>query len=397
METTEIVSEHTGDGDLPAIGDARVCIIPNLLVEKEERAANTGTKVFPICNDADMKDLSTSTEELRSLCFPASFSLIEAQLEVVPPGATSASFSSHSTGTVSKHGMYSGTDSHASDGMLAQLMQKSAAFNETVTKLTKSRHGRSGQRWIVDSHSNNVIRLVTGCIPILKGGKIMMVSASKKNEWILPKGGWEMDEDIEESAIRETYEEAGVIGVLGPKLSEIQYETRKARQRRLSLAERLLKSKLGSETKFSSGWSDVSQLSEDDHISGEKDEPSSDSLITHQTAQSPETTGKPNIQIGTTQAAAANKDIPSEMPMHNLVESHAQTDTHLVRESPSEVYTHICANMFPLYVKEVMASWPECGRLRKAVDIDEAIELLAKRPEMQSMLQDLKANGLHKV
>jgi 8-oxo-dGTP pyrophosphatase MutT (NUDIX family) len=51
-----------------------------------------------------------------------------------------------------------------------------------------------------------------------------------------PKGGWEMDEELEESAIRETYEEAGVIGVLGPKLSEFHYETRKA-LRRLLLAD----------------------------------------------------------------------------------------------------------------------------------------------------------------
>ena len=362
----------------------------NLYREKKEaRAANTGTKVFPICNDAGMKELSTSSEELRSLCFPATFSLVEAQLEVVPPGVTSASFASHSTSTVSNLGMYSTSESHDSDGMLSKLMQKSAAFNGTVKKKTKSREGRSGQRWIVDSGSDKVIRLVTGCIPILMGGKIMLCSASKKNEWILPKGGWEMDEELEESAIRETYEEAGVLGVLGPKLSEVQYETRKAKERRLSLVEEL-KLKGCAETKFSSGWSDVSQLSEDDHISSEKAEIFGDTLETHYAAQSPSTSGKPKIVIETQTIFK-----PSKKALRAPIEIQANTDAHVVRD-PS-VYSHVCANFFPLYVKEVMTDWPECGRLRKAVDIDEAIDLLAKRPEMQTMLLGLKARGLHLV
>lgn len=362
---------------------------PLYVETKGARAANTGTKVFPICNDAGMKELSTSSEDLRTLCFPATFSLIEAQLEVIPPGVTSASFASHSTCTVSNLGMYSASESHDTDGMLSKLMQKSAVFNETVTKTTKSREGRAGQRWIVDPESDKVTRLVTGCIPILKGGKIMLCSASKKNEWILPKGGWEMDEELEESAIRETYEEAGVLGVLGPKLSEVQYETRKAKERRLSLVEEL-KLKGGSETEFSSGWSDVSQLSEDDHISSEKAGTPGDTLEAHSTAQLSSTSGIPKIVIETQTISKS-----SEKSLSVPIEHQANTDAHVVRD-PS-VYSHVCANLFPLYVKEVMTDWPECGRLRKAVDIDEAIDLLAKRPEMQAMLLCLKARGLHRV
>ncbi|KAK4488939.1 hypothetical protein RD792_004730 [Penstemon davidsonii] len=37
---------------------------------------------------------------------------------------------------------------------------------------------------------------------------------------MFPKGGWELDEDIELAAARETLEEAGVIGLLGDKLGE---------------------------------------------------------------------------------------------------------------------------------------------------------------------------------
>lgn len=428
-EDTEAGGASDGGPPVPVALAGEVCSsIPTIVVEtKGERDPNTGTKVFPICNDADMKDLSTSTEELSSLCFAPSFSLIEAQLEIVPPGVTSASFASHSTCTipvVSKHTssnsncgsmpmMYSPTaDSNDTDGMLAQLMEKSAIINETVINRTKSKHGRSGQRWIVDAalssnnnkSNNKVIRLVTGCIPILKGGKIMMVSASKKKAWILPKGGWEMDEELEESAIRETYEEAGVIGVLGPKLSEVQYETRKARERRLSsLADQLALNPV-TKTEFSSGWSDVSQLSEDDHIID---------MHQQQLPQSPERSVKPKIQLFAASQAIGVATIneeelchkqPSKKPLlqDNSSEQHHQAgiDTaHMLESEASKTksYTHVCANMFPLYVKEAMTTWPECGRLRKAVDIDEAIKLLEARPEMQSMLLDLKRRGLHRV
>ena len=43
--------------------------------------------------------------------------------------------------------------------------------------------------------------------------------------------------------MREAFEEAGVIGVLGPKLTEVQYETRKSKKRRLE-SEELLKKNL---------------------------------------------------------------------------------------------------------------------------------------------------------
>ena len=51
---------------------------PILVPKKEPRATNTGTKAFPICNDAGMKEVATSTEELTNMCFPEKFSLIGA-------------------------------------------------------------------------------------------------------------------------------------------------------------------------------------------------------------------------------------------------------------------------------------------------------------------------------
>jgi len=91
------------------------------------------------------------------------------------PGIARVSFSSTSTATVSHN---SNSCSKRNDYQL----------NKHVTKQTISRHGRSGQKWIVDAQSSQVTRLVTGCVPILKDEKVMLVSSSKKREWILPKG-----------------------------------------------------------------------------------------------------------------------------------------------------------------------------------------------------------------
>ena len=84
------------------------------------------------------------------------------------------------------------------------------------------------------------------------------MSASRKAEWILPKGGWEKDEEMEESAIRECFEEAGVLGILGPKLNPVDYETRKAKKRRLEVQEVRKKAKLDESTSPSSSSSTTS-------------------------------------------------------------------------------------------------------------------------------------------
>jgi diphosphoinositol-polyphosphate diphosphatase len=67
----------------------------------------------------------------------------------------------------------------------------SERLNAKISLRKTSRQGRSSQRWLTDGDSNEAIRLVTGSVPILRGGKILFVSASRKPEWILPKGGWE--------------------------------------------------------------------------------------------------------------------------------------------------------------------------------------------------------------
>ncbi|XP_076885012.1 nudix hydrolase 17, mitochondrial-like isoform X1 [Bidens hawaiensis] len=81
-----------------------------------------------------------------------------------------------------------------------------------------ARRGRQLQRY------NRNQRQVVGCIPYrIKGGnmgsedalEVLVISAQRKGKGMLfPKGGWESDESIEEAAIRESIEEAGVFGTL---------------------------------------------------------------------------------------------------------------------------------------------------------------------------------------
>ena len=87
--------------------------------------------------------------------------------------------------------------------------------------------------WLLHSPTGDLVREVAGTIPITRDGRIVLISASRKKEWILPKGGWDADETKEECAIRETYEEGGLVGQLGGCLEPIDYETAKSKKRAL--------------------------------------------------------------------------------------------------------------------------------------------------------------------
>mmetsp|Transcript_659 Transcript_659/g.1544 ORF Transcript_659/g.1544 Transcript_659/m.1544 type:complete len:113 (+) Transcript_659:405-743(+) len=57
-----------------------------------------------------------------------------------------------------------------------------------------------------------------------------MISSNKnRNVLTLPKGGWEEDETLEDAAVRETIEEAGVRGELqGPKLGPYSFLSKRS-------------------------------------------------------------------------------------------------------------------------------------------------------------------------
>ncbi|CAH9083494.1 unnamed protein product [Cuscuta europaea] len=89
-----------------------------------------------------------------------------------------------------------------------------------------SRTGRHLQRY------DNGRRQVVGCIPYRYKDRInalpsfdedayevLVISPQRKGKGMLfPKGGWEVDETIEAAALRETIEEAGVVGDIECKL-----------------------------------------------------------------------------------------------------------------------------------------------------------------------------------
>lgn len=70
-------------------------------------------------------------------------------------------------------------------------------LKDSILQRTESRNGRDLQRFQTDPQTGHVLRLTTGSVPIMKNGHIMLVSSSRKEEWILPKGGWESDESLE--------------------------------------------------------------------------------------------------------------------------------------------------------------------------------------------------------
>jgi len=247
-------------------------------------------------------------------------------------------------------------------------------FNAKLLKKSVSRQGRLHQRWVQDTSGQNTIRLVTGCIPVFHGGKVLFLSASGKPEWIFPKGGWEQDETMEESAVRESYEEAGVIGVLGPRLGEVQYETRKARKRRLAceeMQERLKREKqlyLCNRSKSSTSSVETST--------------SSVEVTTAQVADSS------SVEESSSTVSDEVLSRIREQPVRKYEYSSSEL-------SDSSTYTHVRMTLFPLYVSKVKEKWPESGRFRKVVPIDEGIQMLESRPELQAALTELKERGLH--
>ena len=121
---------------------------------------------------------------------------------------------------------------------MSALSQEEGMNNDILRhSCVESRVGRDKQRY-EDDHStgenvgSNRIRLLSGCVPIFRNNHIMMISSSRKKQWILPKGGWERDESLEKAAQRESFEEAGVLGILGSSpLASVVYESKSTKNR----------------------------------------------------------------------------------------------------------------------------------------------------------------------
>jgi diphosphoinositol-polyphosphate diphosphatase len=338
-------------------------------------------KAPPVCVDATLKKESMSTEELSKFVFTVvettplktatasrQDSTGSSEPSVVSSGSSTASressyFSDLDSSTVIQH-------NHSSSLSMSSRKEDSERINLKVTTQKISRNGRQTQRWYTDPTTQRLYRMTTGCVPVVEGGKIMFVSSSRKPEWILPKGGWEMDEAMEESAIRETFEEAGVLGILGPRLNEIEYETRKAKKRRLEYEEIQRKAK---------------------------------QIRAAHSQQSPKATTAIPLQTDETKSPSANEElaqVDNEILNRIRGQSNNKTnasdgDTCSVASEASQGYTHVRMTLMPLYVTEIRNNWPEHGRFRKVVDIDEAIRMTESRPEFHAALKELKERNLH--
>lgn len=62
-------------------------------------------------------------------------------------------------------------------------------------------------------YGSNGERLVAGVVPLsLDRTKVLLIQSSNRNTWVLPKGGWELDEETASAAAcREAWEEGGII------------------------------------------------------------------------------------------------------------------------------------------------------------------------------------------
>ncbi|XP_028798980.1 nudix hydrolase 16, mitochondrial-like [Neltuma alba] len=95
-----------------------------------------------------------------------------------------------------------------------------------------ARTGRLKQRY------ENGYRLVAGCVPFRYRGsdvcdsnsgktvEVLMISSPSGPGLLFPKGGWENDETVEEAAIRESIEEAGVRGDLKDFLGYFEFRSK---------------------------------------------------------------------------------------------------------------------------------------------------------------------------
>lgn len=115
------------------------------------------------------------------------------------------------------------------DKVLSKLRNYCANNHNDPSSISIAQHNDNDNYQLHMNVQDGVkIRLLAGCVPLTNDGHVIFVSSSKHpDQWILPKGGWEQDETLTEAAKRETYEEAGLLGRLGPPLeNDIVYRSK---------------------------------------------------------------------------------------------------------------------------------------------------------------------------
>lgn len=391
-------------------------VVPPSISTLEPTNNNGGIKGGSVF-DEEFRKQATPIDELNELCFKnlASKATSVEDLMAAPAAIGAGSSGSvaevscaSSTGSISGN-LSDGANGVGNGGGGADRHGISEQINAKLMKRTISRHGRSSQRWAADPLSHSAVRLTTGCVPILDGGKVLFVSASSKPLWIFPKGGWEKDEAQEESASREAFEEAGVLGVLGQKLTDVQYETRKSKKRRLDTEELLKKRRerplIPREDSISNNIR-VATAIDAANTAGNSSEAATpcsplvaDAVVVDTTTTLKEPpAAAPPVPVAHNNAAPVSDEAFARIRAEMLKKRKPHFDEaslYSIQSDASSSYSHVRMCLYPLYITSVKKEWPENGRLRRAVPIDEAIEILRARPELQAALIEVKEKGLH--
>ena len=77
---------------------------------------------------------------------------------------------------------------HSKDKNDAQTPQSLLEIQKAILSRSCSRFGREQQRFVSDPETGVLFRLTAGSVPIMPDGKIFLVSSSRGDGWILPKG-----------------------------------------------------------------------------------------------------------------------------------------------------------------------------------------------------------------
>jgi len=286
------------------------------------------------------KTLGLSTADISNLCFPSDY---------VP-----VSNGNHSPSSASSSALHNEEESLDE----TQLQRTSMEFYAKIDTIEFSRAGRDYQKWSVqDDHRRT--RHVTGTVPILRDGRVLVISSRRKPTWILPKGGWEVDETLPESALRETFEEAGVWGTLGKPYPAFVYPAGRTHNSNNDHHNTVASSPL---------------LSDETTI---VDPPSDDSTMATSTTDS-------------------RHHLSNDSSNHNdnkSIADSSESDNNTKLEKPGKTipYTHVELVLFPLYVKEVRDEWPEQSfRKRQLLTVEQAMVELKERPEFVAALRELQ-------
>ncbi|RLN55956.1 hypothetical protein BBJ29_007743 [Phytophthora kernoviae] len=113
-------------------------------------------------------------------------------------------------------------------GMHKELLDEEHIGARLSSPLLQSRVGRDKQRY--DGNTRLLACIVASRRRQVGADEFLLISSSKHpSRWILPKGGWENDESVVESALREADEEAGVTGDIVGSLGTLDFASQQGK------------------------------------------------------------------------------------------------------------------------------------------------------------------------